>query len=82
MKRMLLALVLLVGVAGCTSAPKPIPIGDLTPKQKADLSDYIEGLDAGRDQALKDTAVPSPSPTPNAYQRGYKQGYINVLEGK
>ena len=78
MKRMLLVL----AVAGCTSAPKPIPIGDPTPKQKADLVAYAEGMDAGRDQALKDTAMPSPSPTPNAYQRGYNQGYINVLEGK
>jgi hypothetical protein len=82
MKRMLLVL----AVAGCASAPKPIPIGDLTPKQKADLVAYVEGLDAGRDQALKDTIyigpTPSPSPTPNAYQCGYKQGYLNVLEGK
>lgn len=46
MKPLLLCLLAGLFVAGCgCHAVKPVPIGNLTPKQKAALVSYIEAID-------------------------------------
>lgn len=78
MRKSLLILAAVALVAGChTLAPLP------TPQQVRDREAYEAGVEAGYAQAIHDIGpTPVPSPTPNEYQRGFNQGYMNALEGE
>jgi hypothetical protein len=75
MKRLGIYALAILALAGCAHVEMP------TAAQVQERQIYEAGVEAGTAQALRDTTFPYTIPTPDAYRRGYNQGYLNILEG-